>query len=231
MPKEPYINRKRDLYDTQKRPADTFAALRYDKRALDRSSAHACRLQLRLAHRLAKAPYITEKTARYRRKRDLLTRADLSGNSQQIVSAADAAAIDYSQKALTPPSHGRNGRNGQSGPGMQQQQQQRSSAGLQQSGGARRGGGGRGAGGTGVSGGAVVVVGHELMRHRIEMVACGWQHTLLLTHAAAVFSFGFGGYGALGHASKNSCRSPRCVEVAFCVWRASGGEDRGGGGG
>ena len=61
--------------------------------------------------------------------------------------------------------------------------------------------------------GVMVIGGAALSRHRIEMVSCGWQHTLVLTSAAAVFSFGFGGYGALGHGSKHSCRQPRCVQA------------------
>jgi len=53
----------------------------------------------------------------------------------------------------------------------------------------------------------------DLAQHRVEKVACGWQHSLLLTHAAVVMSWGFGGYGALGHGTKYSTVAPRIIDA------------------
>eukprot|EP00961_Rhodomonas_salina_P189609 2558212-Rhodomonas_salina.2 len=48
-----------------------------------------------------------------------------------------------------------------------------------------------------------------LASHQIKTVSCGWQHSMIVSQAGAVFSWGtsflvegFGGYGALGHGNK-----------------------------
>ncbi|EKX46207.1 hypothetical protein GUITHDRAFT_56024, partial [Guillardia theta CCMP2712] len=46
-----------------------------------------------------------------------------------------------------------------------------------------------------------------------RQIACGWQHCLVLTHVGAVFSWGFGGYGALGHGVKYSRKEPQVVDA------------------
>lgn len=48
--------------------------------------------------------------------------------------------------------------------------------------------------------------------HQIMAVACGWQHSMALSGAGAVFSWGYGGYGALGHGNMYSSMKPLLVE-------------------
>ena len=61
--------------------------------------------------------------------------------------------------------------------------------------------------------GALLLGAPHLDRHQARQIACGWQHCLVLTHVGAVFSWGFGGYGALGHGVKYSRKEPQVVDA------------------
>ena len=51
------------------------------------------------------------------------------------------------------------------------------------------------------------------MNMPVRQVACGWQHTLCLTQAGSVYSWGYGEEGQLGHGDAEDSLSPR--EVCF----------------
>lgn len=44
-------------------------------------------------------------------------------------------------------------------------------------------------------------------------VACGTEHTVLLDNMGRIFTWGFGGYGRLGHNGNTDVMSPRLVEL------------------
>ena len=46
-----------------------------------------------------------------------------------------------------------------------------------------------------------------------RQVACGWQHTLCLTQAGSVYSWGYGEEGQLGHGDADDSLKPR--EIAY----------------
>jgi centromeric protein E len=53
----------------------------------------------------------------------------------------------------------------------------------------------------------------SLSQHRVLQVACGWQHTLALTHTGRVLAWGYGDDGQLGHGDANDYLSPREVQA------------------
>lgn len=56
-----------------------------------------------------------------------------------------------------------------------------------------------------------------LKDHHVTAIACGFHHTLALTSEGRLFSFGYGGFGALGHNGKDNELLPR--EVTALVGR------------
>ncbi|KAG0246488.1 hypothetical protein BGX31_001764 [Mortierella sp. GBA43] len=57
-----------------------------------------------------------------------------------------------------------------------------------------------------------VLVGGQLKDKKVTQVSCGTNHTLALTDDGMVFSWGFGGYGRLGHTKQEDLWTPTSIE-------------------
>lgn len=53
----------------------------------------------------------------------------------------------------------------------------------------------------------------EALQERVSSVAASWRHSLAVTASGALYSWGCGNYGQLGHGDERNQRLPKRVEV------------------